>query len=161
MSLDMFTKALRRAKDIATVEAIHERAVAAHGQGVIAIEAAYIDAHDRLAPPLGTADEGALQARIFHSMAADASLNGKRFNPGSRNPRGMPEMIRRHGPVEATRRIVVAAQPSPFFERLFRMDRLDMSAEMDVVSRFPHLFDAATVQSATQRLIAHGWTPPD
>jgi hypothetical protein len=87
------------------------------------------------------------------SMELAALMLGRPFNPESRNRRQMPEMVRRHGPVEALKRLVENAGPrgTDFFQACVKAGNLTYTAEA-IVLRNRELFSDLTVARASERL---------
>lgn len=75
--------------------------------------------------------EATLEADVWASMELFALMEGKRWNPASRNHRQMPEMVRKHGAKEAVRRTVVNARPegTPGFLRCVAAGDLRYTSE--------------------------------
>lgn len=74
------------------------------------------------------------------------------------NPTYFNRMVGEYGPVEATRRLIVADAVSDGFNRLWEHRRLNMSVEaLAILPWYSTLFDAAVIARAKHRLTEYGF----
>lgn len=70
------------------------------------------------------------------------------------NPTYFNRMVGEHGPIEATRRLVIADTVSDGFTKLWENGRLAMSVEaLAILPWYASLFDLDVIQRARQRLL--------
>ena len=81
------------------------------------------------------------------------------------NPHIFVDMIDRHGPIEACRRVIMekpAHQAPSGYGQLWERGRLDLTAEVTVLQpEWAELFEPAVLERAEARLKRCGWDPPD
>ena len=74
------------------------------------------------------------------------------------NPTHFNRMVAEHGPVEATRRLVMADAVSEGFTKLWEHARLAMTAEaLAILPWYAPLFEPEVVARARRRLADHGF----
>jgi hypothetical protein len=110
--------------------------------------------------PITTGAIGAaLPKTTFHVWFSN--LNDR---PPYYNPHIFVDMIRKHGPVEACRRVIMelpAHQAPSGYSQLWERKRLDLTAEVTVLQpEWSSLFERAVRERAEARLRRCGWEPP-
>jgi hypothetical protein len=101
-----------------------------------------------------------LEQDVWSSTELSCQVLGTTFNPQSRNPRQMPEMVRKHGAPEALRRLIAGQgrDGTSFFQKCVEAGDLTFTAEAICLRHADH-FDAATREIARERLDRHPGLP--
>lgn len=147
-NLDDALAAMARARDAETAGNILQLNIARFPAGTAKLRLAYLQRFSELRDTTSS-----LEQDVWTSMELACRVLGTRFNPESRNPQQMPEMVRKHGAVEAVRRTIVnqGKEGTSFFQKCAEAGNLAFTSEA-ICLRHGQLFDEKTRAVAQARL---------